>query len=262
MTTIIEIEKRIEVLYNEKDDFSIPKEKRLATIKQTVESIGGDLDNILLQITNNANLGSSQNLELQQDYLRGYDKPYNVRAYLHYLHGKLLNAQTNYDKQSENLLSKAIRLEPNLLEAWNALGECYWKKDDLKSAMNCFLAVINHSSTQISKMNSKSEVEDKRVEKIAKKIALRRLSMVLRQISPSEGNANEIESTRKKNVVESVAKAREAVEIDPLDSFSWYILGNGYLALFFSVSSANSDMNFGDLRKALAAYQQAVSFLF
>ena len=35
-------------------------------------------------------------------------------------------------------LSKAIKLDPRLGDAWNALGECYWYKGDMEEAKNCF----------------------------------------------------------------------------------------------------------------------------
>lgn len=60
------------------------------------------------------------------------------RARYLYLKGKLLNVVPKYDKHAENLLSKAIKLNPKLLEAWNELGECYWKNDDLKKSVSCF----------------------------------------------------------------------------------------------------------------------------
>jgi tetratricopeptide (TPR) repeat protein len=31
-----------------------------------------------------------------------------------------------------------VKLEPSDIEAWNALGHCFWKKGDLQGALNCY----------------------------------------------------------------------------------------------------------------------------
>lgn len=49
-----------------------------------------------------------------------------------------------YDQQVEDCLSKAVKLDPRLSEAWIHLGESYWKKGDIKSAHNCFTGSISH----------------------------------------------------------------------------------------------------------------------
>lgn len=60
------------------------------------------------------------------------------RAKYSFLKGRLLNVVPKYNKDAENLLSKAIKLDPKLVDAWNELGECYWKNDDLRKSINCF----------------------------------------------------------------------------------------------------------------------------
>jgi tetratricopeptide (TPR) repeat protein len=57
---------------------------------------------------------------------------------------------------------------------------------------------------------------------------------------------------KQNNVTESLKKAREALALDIADPFSWYILGNAYLANFFVVSH-----NSVDIRNALKAYQKS-----
>lgn len=39
-----------------------------------------------------------------------------------------------YSKQAEEHLSKAIKLMPTKVEAWDALGHVYWKKNDLAAS--------------------------------------------------------------------------------------------------------------------------------
>lgn len=71
------------------------------------------------------------------------------RAKYYYLKGRALNVLPNYSKEAEELLSKAVKLDPKLVEAWNELGECYWKNDNLKEAENCFAGALNYVPTQI-----------------------------------------------------------------------------------------------------------------
>ncbi|KAK3579170.1 hypothetical protein CHS0354_022707 [Potamilus streckersoni] len=140
------------------------------------------------------------------------------------LKGKVLNVQSHYDSQAEECLSKAIKLDPKLVEAWNNLGECYWKKGEIPSAKNCFTGALTHSKNKFS---------------------LRSLSMVLRQLSGSPAE-------RAKLTEESVEKAREAVQLDITDGESWLILGNAYLSMFFMVGQ-----NPKFLKQAMSAYSQA-----
>ncbi|CAG9836135.1 unnamed protein product [Diabrotica balteata] len=67
------------------------------------------------------------------------------RAKYCFLKGKLLNVVPNYNKEAEILLSKSIKLDPKLVDAWNELGECYWKNDDLKKSINCFEGALKET---------------------------------------------------------------------------------------------------------------------
>ncbi|MGH0165950.1 UNVERIFIED_CONTAM: hypothetical protein FKN15_058482 [Acipenser sinensis] len=140
------------------------------------------------------------------------------------LKGRTLNVGPEFSSQAEDALSRAVKLDPTLVEAWNQLGEVYWKKGDVSGARTCFSGAQNHCKNKVS---------------------LRNLSMVLRQIqTPNEDNS--------KNVFESVSKAKQAVQLDIADGTSWYILGNAYLSLFFSTGQ---DPKISQL--AISAYAQA-----
>ncbi|XP_065343831.1 tetratricopeptide repeat protein 5-like [Cloeon dipterum] len=139
-----------------------------------------------------------------------------------YLKGRALNVTQDHDPEAEKLLSKAIKLNSNLLEAWNELGFCMWKRGDSLGAKKCFLK------------NPKD------------KVALRSLAIVLRQ----QPSANHEE--RVKIIEESLVKATESVELDPSDGLSWVVLGNSYLVSFFSILQSPKKM-----KQALAAYLQA-----
>ncbi|KAF7664285.1 hypothetical protein LDENG_00182920 [Lucifuga dentata] len=138
--------------------------------------------------------------------------------------GRCLNVAPGFSIVAEECLSRAVKLEPGLVEGWNILGEQYWKKGDLVAAKKCFTGALQKSKNKVS---------------------LRNLSMVLRQLPPGEG------STQVKQVKESLDLAREAVQLDVSDGTSWYILGNAYVSLFFT-SGQNPELS----QQALSAYAQ------
>uniref|UniRef100_A0A8C5JYD4 Tetratricopeptide repeat domain 5 n=1 Tax=Jaculus jaculus TaxID=51337 RepID=A0A8C5JYD4_JACJA len=141
------------------------------------------------------------------------------------LRGKALNVTPDYSPKAEELLSKAVKLEPDLVEAWNQLGEVYWKKGDVAAAHTCFSGALTHCKNKVSLQN---------------------LSMVLRQLRPDSGDEHS------RHVMDSVHQAKLAVQMDVLDGRSWYILGNAYLSLYF-----NTDQNPKISQQALSAYAQA-----
>uniref|UniRef100_A0ABM5EIS1 Tetratricopeptide repeat protein 5 n=1 Tax=Pogona vitticeps TaxID=103695 RepID=A0ABM5EIS1_9SAUR len=148
-----------------------------------------------------------------------------ARAPMLMLKGKALNVLPDYNAQAEELLSKAVKLNPELVEAWNQLGEVYWKKGDISAAHTCFSGALSHCKNKVSLQN---------------------LSMVLRQLrttSPDE---------HARNVMDSVRQAKLAVQMDVRDGRSWYVLGNTYLSLFF-----NTGQNPKISQQALSAYAQA-----
>lgn len=60
-----------------------------------------------------------------------------------YLLGHAHNVMPTHSQDAETALTKAVKLEPNLVEAWNQLGESYWKCDNVKEAKNCFQGALN-----------------------------------------------------------------------------------------------------------------------
>ncbi|KAM4084911.1 hypothetical protein ACB094_08G168600 [Castanea mollissima] len=118
------------------------------------------------------------------------------RATYEYLRGKILDVFPDYRKEAEDHLSKAVKLNPSLADAWLCLGNCIWKKGDLSSAKNCFT------------------------------LALSKLSMLERRMA--QGTENEAEI-----VEESIQHAKEAITLDVKDGNSWYNLGNACLTSFF-----------------------------
>ena len=66
------------------------------------------------------------------------------KAVFNMLRGKILNVLPTHSPESEEALSKAVKLDPKLVEAWNQLGESYWKFGNVASAKNCFTGALNH----------------------------------------------------------------------------------------------------------------------
>ena len=150
--------------------------------------------------------------------------------------GRALNVTDKYDEKAFELLSSSIKLRPQLTEAWNQLGECYWKRGkagDQQSALNCFESALKYEINKIS---------------------LRNISMVLRQL----GNTPE---EKNNNLLKSVEKAKQALECDVTDGVSWYILGNAYLTLFFRSQMSKKDDSVLNACKAayLKAYNDKVA---
>lgn len=147
------------------------------------------------------------------------------KALFYLMKGRAINVKSEFSEEALEILSKAVKLNPKLVDAWNELGECYWKKGDIAASKNCFEGALKQSKNAAS---------------------LRNLSMILRQIGkdPKEKMAN---------IQESVEKAREAVNLDIQDGKSWYILGNAHLSLFFSTNQSSAM-----LKQCMSAYNQAL----
>lgn len=203
--------KLIDQLYEFRDKYYIlnPKsnnESRIADLNKKLDEILNELDNI------------REEFNSQSNYLL--------------LIGRANNVLPEYNQKAFDALSKAVKLDAKCYEAWNYLGECYWKNRDFEASRNCFLKSLN-------------------IEK--NKHSLRGLSMVTRQlanrraqnvadVSENSNSNNKENSTNQQATVndpntlidESVTYAKEAVQLDIKDGMSWYILANSYLAQFFS----------------------------
>ncbi|XP_058091609.1 uncharacterized protein LOC131237708 isoform X1 [Magnolia sinica] len=147
------------------------------------------------------------------------------RATYEYLRGKILDAFPDYRKEAEDHLSKAVKLNPSLADAWLCLGNCIWKKGDLLSAKNCYSLALNKGPN--------------------KKI-LCQLSMLERKLAQGTENQAQL-------VEDSIHHAKEAIALDVKDGNSWYNLGNACLTSFFVTGA----WDHSKLLQSLKAYQNA-----
>ena len=61
--------------------------------------------------------------------------------------GWALNVLSTINPAAEECLSKAVKLDPCLVQGWIQLGESYWKRGDVEGAKNCFTGALNHVCT-------------------------------------------------------------------------------------------------------------------
>ena len=52
--------------------------------------------------------------------------------------------------EAETCLTKAVKLSPGLVAAWNELGESYMRKHDWPQARTCFESALDHSRNKVS----------------------------------------------------------------------------------------------------------------
>ena len=74
------------------------------------------------------------------------------RGQTYYLEGKTLNVLPVANQKAEKLLEKAIKLDPKLTDAWNQLGECYWKSGKPSEARDCFLGALQCVSVLVDSL--------------------------------------------------------------------------------------------------------------
>jgi len=140
------------------------------------------------------------------------------------LKGRALGFIPGQERQAEELLSKALKLNPQLVEAWNALGEVYWNQKDLDRAQNSFQQAVELCGPNV--------------------VSLRNLSIVLRAIDADDLG-------KSVNYAEGLAKAKEATALDANDPQNWETLGNAYMGEFF-VNGKHEELS-----KAMKAYSRA-----
>ncbi|XP_028079882.1 tetratricopeptide repeat protein 5-like isoform X4 [Camellia sinensis] len=146
------------------------------------------------------------------------------RATYEYLRGKILDVFPDYRKEAEDHLSKAVKLNPSLADAWLCL------------AVMC--AFIPSVYIQLPILLYLMQGPNKKI--------LCQLSMLERRMAQGADNQAEI-------VEESIKHAKEAIMLDVKDGNSWYNLGNAWLTFFFVTGA----WDHSKLLQSLKAYQNA-----
>jgi len=163
----------------------------------------------------------------------------SLKAQCLFLKGRALSFLPGQEALAQDLLSQAVKLEPQMLAARNALGEVHWNMQSYEEARECF-----ENALEICGPNA---------------VSLRSLSMVLRAvISESAANCGHdvdddaVAAERSANFTEALEKAKAAVALDASDPQNWETLGNAYVGDFF-VNARRPD----ELSRALIAYSKA-----
>ncbi len=129
-STLNEIERDLDQLYSLRENYSIPPNERLQHIQRHSAQLI-----VKQELIANSELTPS----LLEASIPSSTSTRKLRAKLLFLQGKTLNVfEDSYNKDAEILLTKAVKLDPWLIEAWNCLGECFWNKGDLETSFNCF----------------------------------------------------------------------------------------------------------------------------
>lgn len=144
-----------------------------------------------------------------------------------FIRGKAICSSSSlYSPIAEELLARAVKLEPSKEIFWVGLATCLWKKNDKAAAKSCFVESIKVKPS---------------------KGAYRELSILSRKMTD--------ESSQEKIIMAmdaSIQFAKDAIGLDVRDHMSWYVLGNATCAKYFLAS-----LDVEDLQKSLAAYKRS-----
>jgi len=143
------------------------------------------------------------------------------------LKAKLMTILPTYNDKARELLERVVKRDPTDFEAWNLLGEQYWRAGKIQMAKQCFEGALS------KRQNSKS---------------LRSLSMILRAMPEKEQKA------KVANVKLSFQRAKQAVDLDDSNGMNWYVMSNAYLTLFVNSTGV---MKRELIKKAYAGYERA-----
>lgn len=145
--------------------------------------------------------------------------------------GRLLNAGEKYSQEAFDLLSKSIKLNPNLIDAWVELTECYQRKSDIEGAIVCLENALKYCKPEEPN-----------------KIILRKLSICIRQ----KNCASQEEKVA--TLLRSLDLSKQALKIDLGDEENYYNLAKAYMCLFFVTECVDRKL----INLSRAAFKQAL----
>lgn len=154
------------------------------------------------------------------------------KAYDLMIRGKNLNSATSFSQEAFDLLTKAIKLNPYLIEAWIELTTCYQNRLDFDGATACLENALKYC-------NSKEP----------NKIVLRKLSTCIRQ------KTCDSQETKITTLLRSLDLSKQALKCDMFDEENYYNLAKAYLCLFFATECVDQQL----INLSKAAYLKALS---
>lgn len=127
-------------------------------------------------------------------------------------------------------MTKSIKLNPNLIESWLELAECYQKNNDFDGAIIC----LESASKNCDKPN---------------RVVLRNLSACIRQKPVDSPEA------RIAGLLKSLELSKEALKLDLKDPLSYYNLAKAYMCLFFASECVDDSL----IRMSRSAFEKVIS---
>lgn len=156
----------------------------------------------------------------------------NIESKAHDLmtRGRALNSGTKFNHEAFDQLSRAIKLNPYLIDAWIELTKCYQKKSDIDGAIACLENALKFSD----KPN---------------KVILRRLSTCIRQRQCDN------QESKVAALLRSLELSKLALRADLNDEENYYNLAKAYMCLFFATECAEQQL----INLSRAAYSKALA---
>lgn len=148
------------------------------------------------------------------------------------LRGRSLNSGERFNQEAFDLLSKAIKLNPYLIDAWIDLTKCYQRKSDIEGAIACLENALKYCDAE--KPN---------------KIILRKLSTCIRQQTCDSQEA------KIASLLRSLDLSKQALKSDLCDQENYYNLAKAYMCLFFVTECVDHQL----IHLSKAAYVKAIT---
>lgn len=170
-------------------------------------------------------IGAELNMDSQETSLES--KAHNLM-----LRGRSLNSGEHFNQEAFDLLSKAIKLNPYLIDAWIDLTKCYQRKSDIEGAIACLENALKYCDAE--KPN---------------KIILRKLSTCIRQQTCDSQEA------KIASLLRSLDLSKQALKSDLCDQENYYNLAKAYMCLFFVTECVDHQL----INLSKAAYVKAIT---
>lgn len=209
----------------------------------------------------------------------------NENSFLTFAKAWLFDKLPEYSKTAEDSANKSIKLNPFLPDSYNCIAHIMWKKGDLEQAFNYFKQALSINKNDINTLRNLSmiiraknfnSINNKNNEFNQNKNDINANTNLNNKFNDNKSlNSNSTNSNKKinkfKNVKEDINKptdniqdklekaeeslkyAKLAVDLDIKDSYSWYVLGNGYFHYAFLELKNQYDY----LKKAVNSYNMS-----